>query len=445
MSRSGVMLIPAVSFWLAACSAGAPTGARPPLPSVTPTMAATHATPTLTAPAPSPSPTASITATQLPTPTSLPTATATPVVRQYKITIEPGLSPDAQLEGVLVVTGNDGNNWNNYLLDLRNMRQQVLPPGIPGSTFVLEWAWLTISPDRKQLAYIERVASGIKLHLVTSDGQQQPMRDWPDNQFWEPIGWLDDHRLSLASAEGDDGTVTVLDTVTGDLQEIAPTFPVVSPNGTILGVDNSVIPFVIYDPTLTRAVFKRYLLSQDRASYELWDVQATQMLWEKFVRGYHSRPIWSPDGQRFAVIYNHESDEIDPIRTHAGLYLVDHNGQEILLADYVGGNLAWSPDGRFIATWWRHPQYAGNLHALAVVDETSRDVSVYALSNGFTNADQYAIWSPDGQWVAFNGSIGTSIPDEGAPNSVIALNLVQRRAFEVAKDVLVKGWMAATP
>jgi WD40 repeat protein len=385
-------------------------------------------------------PTPSVTATQLPTPTSLPTATATPVVRQYEITIEPGLSSDAKLEGVLVVTGNDGNN---YLLDLHNMRRQLLPPGTPGSTFVLDWAGQTISPDRKQLAYIERVASGSKLHLVTSDGQQQPVRDWPDNQLWEPIGWLDNHRLSLVSAEGDDGAVTVLDTLTGDAQEITPTFPAVSPNGTLLGFDDSVIPFVIYDPTLTRAVFKRYLRSQDRSSYELWDVQATKMLWERFVRGYESRPIWAPDGKRFAVIYNQESEKLDPIMPHAALYLIDRNGQEILLADFVIGDLAWSPDGHFIATWWGHPLYMGNPSPLAIVDVTGKESTVFEFSNGFTSIT-YPIWSPDGQWIAFNGYVGESVPDD-APNSVIVLNIAQRRAFEIVKDVLVSGWMAATP
>jgi dipeptidyl aminopeptidase/acylaminoacyl peptidase len=371
------------------------------------------------------------------TPTPSITPTPTPVVTQYDVTIEPQLSPDLKPEGVLVVVS---QNYNAaYLLDLPSARKQLL---LGGKILIPFRAELAISPDRKRLAYIALTnTSHFVTYFVTADGHQQSVRPSPNNQFEVIIDWLDNERLLIAEDPQDDGTVIVFDPLTQELQEVAPVFPAVSSQGKIGDFDNSGKPSPIYDPTLTRTVINRYL---NHNKYELWDVQSKKILWERFVGGYQSRPIWSPDGTRFGVVYDPVAGSGSDTNPHGALYVIDRDGRETRLTDFVAGAMTWSPDGRFIATWWRRPPYGEDLIPLTVVDTAGKEVALYVLTNGFTPLDQYPVWSPDGQWIAFNALVGTNV-DETTPNSVVVLNIAQRRAFEVAKNVVARGWMAATP
>ena len=380
-----------------------------------------------------------LTFTPLPSVTLTPSFTLTPkqIVQRYDVAIETGFPISNEVEGVLVITG-----INDQLLDFPSMKREFL---FDDNAFIPTWTWSLISPDRNRLAYLELGSSADQLRIITADGQQQSVNNWPDGQKWEIIGWVDNQRLAFIKFFRLDGLVNIFDTTTGEWQDLIPSFPAISPNGGIIGADQgSISPFVIYDSTLTRIAILRYRENQEHNFYgELWDTQSKAILWQR--RGgplFASRPVWSPEGGRFAVILQQYSEQNDPYIDYGDLYVVDRNGQETLKVDFVAGQLSWSPDGRFIATWWRRRQdfkpYSVS-NPLAIVDSTSGEISVYWWSEGDTAASEYPIWSPDSRYVAFNNTIEIEGKDV---NRVIVVDLIQKRAYEVARNMALWGWMA---
>jgi Tol biopolymer transport system component len=125
--------------------------------------------------------------------------------------------------------------------------------------------------------------------------------------------------------------------------------------------------------------------------------------------------------------------------------MIDTNGHETQLADFVAGNLSWSPDGNQIATWSVDSRHGDHPSPLAIVDSSGGGTTVFRLANGYTSIDQYPLWSPDGQWIAFNGYVGSTLPDESEPTRIIVLHPTQERAFVLAEGIIAKGWMAGKP
>lgn len=381
---------------------------------------------------PTPSTTASLTPSV--TQTQRPTATPIPVVEQYFVDIE-ALPTNGHFDGALVVREIKGKY---QLLNLSNMETRLLS-GI--NPFVPSYSTLLISPNREQLVYQDLGLSEDQLYIITAEGNLVA-DGLQSNKRWEIINWLNNHQLAMIEFPRKDGLITIFDSTTSEWNEIHPIFPAVSENGKILGIDwDTVSQFVFYNPALTRVVMLRSQKDQlqntyNPYTYELWNAKTGENLWERSNVGlFASRPIWSPDGEEFAVIF-------DRARTDYGaLFLVRRDGQEIWMVDRVAGDLSWSPDGKKIATWWRGPIDADVTYhnPLVIVDVNNQDLSIYLFDDfrSVTSA-QYPIWSPDGRYIAYNESL-----DDDTNNRIIILDTVEKKAYEITRDFYVLGWMAS--
>ena len=310
-----------------------------------------------------------------------------------------------------------------------------------------------VSPDQTRLAFLEYLDHNDppenQLRILTSDGQKQPVTDWPEGWIGDMIGWSDQERLVLTDFWTWEGKVNIYHVSTGEWQVIEPTFPMTNSNGklTNAGWGSPGCRYVFYDTTFSQVVYMRFL--DKRYTYELWDVHQERILWEASTGRPSSRPTWSPHGDAFAVLYSDysEGEDRDPTIDYGALYIVNREGQATQLADRVAGYQTWSPDGRYIATWWRGgtdfaqiPNWRDD--ALAIVDTMTGDISIYPV--GFSGSLQYPIWSPEGDMVALvshRQRDETEDPDTSLGIQVLIVDIVNNRGFTILRDANVLGWM----
>jgi Tol biopolymer transport system component len=374
-----------------------------------------------------------------------------PEIRYQSLAIEIDVPSEYELEGVLVL---DINDWEamDYLLSLYSWEEIPLATVMDSGVLLTDWTWPAVSPDRKWLAYLEQFYDPTRreLRVVSSSGQQQIIDNWKDNWSGDIIGWLDNQYLLVAEFFDMDHTVDVFDPFSGEWQELKASFPHTSPNGEVFGASGSQVgPMLVYDPARNTVLYERYLRDQDKSTYELWDIQSKEILWERSIGGIASRPVWSPNGTRFAVIYLQHSESYDPTLDYGSLYLVTADGHETKLIDRVAGELAWSPDGRFLATWWRGdvdfdielPDRWTN--SLVIVDLFTNGVTIYSVGNA--SSDQHPVWSPDGDMVAMVSYREAEEPVDDIPTRVVILDIDGNRAFEIVKEASVRGWMTPAP
>jgi hypothetical protein len=221
------------------------------------------------------------------------------------------------------------------------------------------------------------------------------------------------------------------------MQEILPSFPVETDNGTLMGLDEDAQSyFVYYDPLLTRVVIFRYRDDTTSGTFELWDVQLKKTLWIKTSPNILliSRPVWSSDGAYFAFILSPDN----AVEKGGVLYLVDRDGHEMWSLGRAAPELSFSPDGKSLAMrWWKVKDNLYN--PIAIIEIASHKTTVYDLVDDHSIPNgQYSIWSPDSRYIALN-----EIIEDETNNRVIIFDIVNKRAFELIRGVSVLGWMSS--
>jgi hypothetical protein len=188
-------------------------------------------------------------------PTPLP---GSDVIQRCMMVNDPAISK-TELNGTLVL-GNGLPDVKPYLLDLENNKRINYPFSIENPKLWLDYA--AVSPDGQWLAYIEwfKESNISRLHLMSADLQEQPYLDLPTD-WGRIIYWLDNQRLLISTSqilpEGvlPTGKMMIFYPFLRKWEILSPDLPVqinTDPMPWYYWPDN---PIVIYDPSLTRAIY----------------------------------------------------------------------------------------------------------------------------------------------------------------------------------------------
>jgi hypothetical protein len=330
-----------------------------------------------------------------------------------------------------------------FLMNLRN--HDTLPLPRTQGQVDLGINGYAVSPNRKWFAYIEPSATDVRgrLHVISADGQDQPVVARWDNAWGQIEGWLDDQQLILrpsVSRLDDVGTIMVLNPFTGEWKKLSPDFA----RG--INIDVKLIPPVFYNTSLTRVIYLsgQYLV--------LWDIQSQKELWRKPGGNFTVMPEWSPDGSRFAMVIYEHNPQTNFI--HDELYMVDQDGRETQLTRLSDSyssmpeihieRLEWSPDGHYIALLL---DVQDDVHEykkwnLVVVDVATKQVTDYCIS-----AKSNPVWSPNGEQLVVTtpidyGEYKMAVDSGKIPHvRVVLIDVGGQFAVQLANDIIPVGWM----
>lgn len=322
-----------------------------------------------------------------------------------------------------------------------------------------------ISPNRSLVAYEHvthnTVGKVVKDELIIANAKGQLLSVMPWEEGWiEMPAWLDNDRLVInpsglnpeENAGDKPATLLVLNPFSGERQILKPDFPRILNTRSTL---SAILPFwegwsgVIYDPTLTRAIYPRFIGdNEEMYTYAIWDPSKRQLIatledvFARFSMGTaFPMPKWSPDGSRFVFqgfIPTQDSVKIE-------LYEVSRDGQTRQLTQlssvaYVWeSSYSWSPDGQHIAMLLGPPLGSAYEKArVAVLDMATLTITDYCVNITF-NGDASPIWSPDGRQFVITDWY------EKDHRRVILVDIEQNIATQIAEDMEPAGWMLFDP
>jgi hypothetical protein len=276
-----------------------------------------------------------------------------------------------------------------YRLDAQNPVLQTLPSLPGGGDF-------KVSPDWNHLAY---GTSDTRLLVLAPTGEIQASQPWNDR--WNDIqAWLDPQRLIMIHKDKDPIAVNAFNPFTGAIETLNPGlddiygFSIETP-----GPHSWFIWKLVYDSSLTRLVYLRDYRDLNEMSMVMIDLDTRQILWEyKSPQGaYFFIPNWSPDGRQLAFVSAGYSSPLE-------LFTVNLEGHEIHWIDMpedlgISSQLYWSPNGQYIA-------FNGS-KSLYVLDTETHQVIDYCipwttgLDKSLDGPYPNIFWSPDSRQLIY--------------------------------------------
>jgi Tol biopolymer transport system component len=284
----------------------------------------------------------------------------------------------------------------------------------------------------------------VKLILSNSKGEQlKPISWWNTYPFSVGVGaWLNDQQLWVNGV--------LFNLYTGKKQMFKPeTFTGIAQD------QYGFYPFVL-DPTLTRVMYP-----YDPIYIALADLGTKQVL-TTLTDFTAARPevAWLPDGSHVAVVGTVFVDQAQEIPADE-IFIVDKDGKQVQQATHLSAyypisglkgaqtyhlqNLAWSPDGRYIAFW-------DNSLRLYVLDTETDEVTSYCKwgekpppslvtpgPSRWWPDEQAPIWSPDGKQLLIG------YRDTNDALHTVILDIENNVAFSIANDMIPVGWMVKEP
>ena len=366
--------------------------------------------------------------------------------------VEFGSKPQGNARGILVFQPEYGSRL--VFVDTETGNQKFVPDDPD-----LQIRRAYVSPNGEWLIYqLDSGQQGGETEFIVTkaDGIQQteiPFGDWGVSSIF----WLNNNSLRITQP---DNAVTyidnfALDPFLGSKIPLRSDFPGIAGKGVDWGIDRNAIELgvskginIIYDPTLTKALYPR-----NDGSISLFNLETNQEIAKFSVPGRGRLPKWSPSGGEVAIIGTAVNSSKDEILDQ--FVIVSQDGSSIRRLSFPSSfskklhieNYSWSPDGSRIALWLNNdknevttPQ---NPLELAVLDVKKNEVTTRCISG--TSIIEYEwytdivniIWSPDGTSLL--------IVRYNKDTEEILADLSNNIAYRVSENMQPIGWMNKGP
>lgn len=386
---------------------------------------------------------------------TLPVSSSSPLSKC--LTIESNYSVNSLSTGILVLSGIEdiGNNLVRYTAYKINMEtNEKLEFSNSGKNIL----YVSISPDRKWIAYKKYILDSKSGNLIITDslGKQQKIIPW-ENEWGNISSWLDSKRLLMdvdtisnsdTSIASRSSTFLVLNPFTNERHMLQPDFPNIFESQGFNGLVGTA-----YNPKLDQVVYLQGDPSfSEPLHYVLWDIDRQRSLvsFEVVIQP-TALPSWSPDGGKFALAASLKEDILQTWPAYE-LYSVSRDGQVTQLThltDYYPwvyiDNYSWSPDGKHIAFWFsswskEKPDYELQTERyLAIVDIENKTVTNYCMQGKLGDSGRVAlpVWSPNGKQLVVES------PSSEGHTQVVLIDLDRQIALKLSEDMKPEGWMVA--
>ncbi len=361
----------------------------------------------------------------------------------------PELPPDVNFNSTIAFESYkiDKGVITEYDTHLFNLAKNELFEGEHGTGIV-------VSPDRRLMAFTieEPGATRVVNELVVADASGKRLQTLPWEQDWRILlRWIDNQRLVIG-LEDTSGIwrplpLLVLNPFTNERQHLQADLPDFL---TLPLLDNSGWFGVIYDPTLTMAVYPHYFENdKEKFTFALWDLvhQKQVVNLDDIFFSYSVsndiflKPQWASDGSQFVFRNMYSTRE----RKDFELYRVTRDGQVEQLTNlgaYASINneiMSWSPDGQYLAIFISRPRMQAQAeYHLAILDIATKqimDTCVWFKEKPFVAELIPPVWSPNGEQLI----VGQTQGHDG----VLLLDLPKGFFTQIAEDMEPVGWMLA--
>jgi hypothetical protein len=424
-----LLIVLLLALELASCG-GVPTEVthRTPIEDQVPSKPAQSTEGVLQSPFPSAGP------RQIPTPASSPRPSASPTGSGLGVCARPErISTAADVPGHLVVF--KGSSLLDY--DLAASTHRTI--GQMSRVAALADGNFAASLDRTLFAFIDSETDETgyrtqsrRLRLTNASAPQ--IIGWSENWQWL-AGWVEGDRITLLLPSRGDGTVTMLDPLTGISEDVH------LPIGRACSRMSSRPTPVLVSPAMTAMT---YLADADPYTCD-WVVASAasgEVYWSGFSVEW---PRWSPDGHSVAITHEEEllrqslvtvSDQ-GIIRTLTSPSRPSENPIDIVVAP------SWSPDSTRIAVWAGVTEQFDTVESfsLSIINAETAALTQFCLETASIPFYEPPVWSPDGRWLA----VHTYTPTNGYPSyeeHLIILDTVEERAFTLESDMIPLSWLS---
>ncbi len=161
-------------------------------------------------------------------------------------------------------------------------------------------------------------------------------------------------------------------------------------------------PLAAFDPSLTRAVY-----AGAEHAYVLWDLPEERALWSVPADWPAEYPVWSPDGEYFAVVADwwgtSGRSELIVVSREGDVKRTIASNWEDARVPYAFGSPAWDPTSSRVAfdVIFKSRPISNRVSSVAVLDIETGLVTDYCQEVAYSFKP---VWSPDGRYLA--GSTG---------------------------------------